>query len=249
MRSLKQVKSTVAPARQAAFTILLTLERGQAHSDDLLRGRSVSKLSAPDRHLATALVLGVLRWQIQLDAQFKGLLARPNAKLDPEILIALRVGAFQILHLDRIPAHAAIDESVQLARDSGHRFASGMVNAILRKLSAAHSADPNSGNCDLPSVPTPAQLAAACAHPGWMVERWSALFGMERTCAICSHDQQAPPFSIRVVAPDAGRSWNLPRAKPAADSRSHRRQWRRDCHLRLPRRPHPHSGRRVTTRR
>ena len=62
----------------------------------------------------------------------KSLLKRPNAKLDPEVRIALRLGAFQILHLDRIPARAAIDESVELAKQAGHRFASGMVNAVLR---------------------------------------------------------------------------------------------------------------------
>ncbi len=88
-------------------------------------------------------MLGVLRWQIRLDEQLK----RPSeadqsAKLDPEVLIALRLGAFQLLFLDRIPAHAAIDESVELAKQSGHRFASGMVNAVLRKLVTAGSVAP-----------------------------------------------------------------------------------------------------------
>ena len=124
----------ISPARKAAFQILMAVERGQPHSDDLLRGKAVSALSAPDRNLATALVLGVLRWQIQLDHQCQALLTRPNAKLDPEIRIALRLGAFQLLHMDRIPARAAIDESVELAQQAGHRFASGMVNAVLRKM-------------------------------------------------------------------------------------------------------------------
>jgi 16S rRNA (cytosine967-C5)-methyltransferase len=129
--------SAVSPSRHAAFSILMAVERGQAHSDDLLRGKAISALSAPDRHLATALVLGVLRWQIQLDPQLRALFKRPDAKLDPEVLIALRLGAFQLLHLDRIPARAAIDESVELTKKSGHRFASGMVNAVLRKLAAS----------------------------------------------------------------------------------------------------------------
>ena len=124
----------ISPSRKAAYQILLAVERGQSHSDDLLRSKAVSALSAPDRNLATALVLGVLRWQIQLDHQCQALLKRPNAKLDPEILIALRIGAFQLLHMDRIPARAAIDESVEMAQQAGHRFASGMVNAVLRKM-------------------------------------------------------------------------------------------------------------------
>ncbi len=110
----------------------MAVERGKAHSDDLLRGKAVDALSPADRNLTTALVLGVLRWQIRLDAQIKSLLKKPNAKLDPEVLIALRLGAFQLLFLDRIPAHAAIDESVELTKQSGHRFAAGMVNAVLR---------------------------------------------------------------------------------------------------------------------
>jgi 16S rRNA (cytosine967-C5)-methyltransferase len=127
----------ISAARKAAFSILLAVERGDGHSDDLLRAKTVSKLSPQDRNLATALVLGVLRWQIALDEALRPLLKRPNAKLDPEVLIALRLGAFQLLHMNRIPARAAIDESVELAKHAGHRFASGMVNAVLRKLAGA----------------------------------------------------------------------------------------------------------------
>lgn len=126
--------AAISRARKAAFSILLAVERGHSHSDDLLRGKAVSALTAADRNLATALVLGVLRWQIRLDHQVRPLLTRPDARLDPEIMIALRMGAFQILYMDRIPARAAIDESVELAKQAGHRFASGMVNAVLREL-------------------------------------------------------------------------------------------------------------------
>src|SRR5665213_2526712 len=129
--------AAISAARKAAFPILLAVERGRGHSDDLLRGKAVSALSTPDRHLATALVLGVIRWQIQLDNQLQAFLKRPHGKLDAEVLIALRLGAFQLLHLDRIPARAAIDESVELTKAAGHRFASGMVNAVLRKLAAS----------------------------------------------------------------------------------------------------------------
>ena len=105
--------SAVSPARRVAFAILKTMEKGKGHSDDLLRGKNVAALSEADRHLTTALVLGVLRWQLDLDGRIRRLLKHPNAKLDAEVLIALRLGAFQLMHLDRIPAHAAIDESVE----------------------------------------------------------------------------------------------------------------------------------------
>ena len=127
----------ISAARKAAFAVLMGVERGQSHSDDLLRGKAVSALSAPDRNLATTLVLGVIRNQIRIDHELQALLKRPNGKLDREVLIALRLGAFQLLYLDRIPARAAIDESVELANQAGHKFAARMVNAVLRKLAAA----------------------------------------------------------------------------------------------------------------
>ncbi len=185
----------ISAARKAAFQVLMAVERGQSHSDDLLRGKAVNALSAPDRNLATALVLGVLRWQIQLDHQLQALLKRPNAKLDREILIALRLGAFQLLHLDRIPSRAAIDESVELAKQAGHRFASGMVNAVLRKLSGAP-------HLELLEE-TPAELAMAKGHPGWMVERWAGFYGLASVRAICRHGQTQPALTLRIVSPDA----------------------------------------------
>ena len=227
--------ASVAPARRAAFQILMAVERGKSHSDDLLRSKSIDALSAPDRHLATALVLGVLRWQIQLDAQIRPFLKRPNARLDPEVRIALRLGAFQLLHLDRIPAHAAIGESVELARQSGHRFASGMVNAVLRKLSLqsiSQKQSPSGGLSAPPPqnalprmspsgqglgratkphgheealAPEPFCAEALAAHPRWMTERWTSLFGSKRTCAICHHDQQAPALTIRMADPEVER--------------------------------------------
>jgi 16S rRNA (cytosine967-C5)-methyltransferase len=179
----------ISPARKAAFEILLAVERSQSHSDDLLRGKAVNALSAVDRNLATALVLGVLRWQIRLDHQLQAFLKHPNAKLDAEILIALRIGAFQILHLDRIPTSAAIDDSVELAKQAGHRFASGMVNAVLRKLAGAPRIDY--------SEESAIELALAEAHPAWMVERWTSFYGLEAARAICRHGQNQPALTMR----------------------------------------------------
>ncbi len=168
----------------------MAIERGQSHSDDLLRGKAVSALSAPDRNLATALVLGVLRWQICLDHEIRALLARPNARLDSEVLIALRLAAMQILLMDRIPPRAAIDESVELAKQAGHRFASGMVNAVLRKLA-------DSRMCALHLLSgLRRDEAQEQAHPAWMVERWKHAYGAEIAQRLCAHGQsQAAVFA------------------------------------------------------
>jgi 16S rRNA (cytosine967-C5)-methyltransferase len=190
----------ISPARKAAFRILLAVERGQAHSDDLLRAKEVSALALADRHLTTALVLGVLRWQIWLDAQIRPLLKRPNARLDPEVLIALRLGAFQLRFLDRVPAHAAIDESVELAKQSGHRFAAGMVNAVLRnalRSGAAQGTAARGGVLEEDSD----ESAAVQAHPAWMVERWTSVYGPEAMQTICRHGQSQPRMTLRIESP------------------------------------------------
>jgi 16S rRNA (cytosine967-C5)-methyltransferase len=181
---------SVSPARKAAFDILLEIERSRAHSDDLLRGARIERLAVLDRNLATALVLGVLRWQIWLDQRVGQFLDRPKARLDLEIRLALRLGAFQLLQMDRIPAHAAIDESVELARQAGHRFASRMVNAVLRKLASV----PRLSNDEMGS-------AAAQAYPEWMTERWRRFYGPEAAQAICAHGLRQPATAIRVGDP------------------------------------------------
>ena len=186
----------------SAFSILLAVERGVGHSDDLLRSDAVSALSAADRHLATALVLGVLRWQIQLDLGLRSFLSRPNAKLDPEVLIALRLGAFQLLHLDRIPARAAVDESVQLTRQAGHHHASRMVNAVLRKLAPESRDEPSIPSADQQPASEASSVPAVAAHPEWMVERWLAFFGNNTARAICIHNQEPPLLSLRLAAPE-----------------------------------------------
>ncbi len=151
----------------------MAVEDGKAHSDDLLRDHNRwQSMSAADRHLTTALVLGVLRWQIQLDEWLRRYFTKPNAKLDAPVLVALRMGAFQLLHLDRIPAHAAIDESVELTKRSGCRSAAGLVNAVLRKVALA--VEEQAG-----STSEGEESSALAAHPSWLVERWTKFFGDE----------------------------------------------------------------------
>lgn len=182
--------ATLTPARKAAFQILQKIESGRGHADDLLRDAAVTALLPIDRNLATALVLGVLRTQLQLDAALRPLLKRPGAKLDAEVRIALRLAAFQLLHMDRIPARAAIDESVELTKQAGHRFAAGMVNAVLRKL-VTGDAKPASAASDKD------------AYPAWLTERWTNQFGGETASAICRYGQAQPTLTVRLLDPTA----------------------------------------------
>jgi 16S rRNA (cytosine967-C5)-methyltransferase len=179
----------IAPARKAAFELLLELKRKpESHSDVLLRSKRVEALSALDRNLATTLVMGVLRWQLVLQQRIREVLTRSKGHLADPVQVSLELGALQLLLLDRIPVHAAIFESVELVRQSGNPYAVGLANAVLRKLAQSpklHEAD------------------ASAAHPSWMVERWAAAYGGEAAAAICRYDQLPPPTTIRLTSPDA----------------------------------------------
>lgn len=175
----------ISPARLAAFDILQLVEAGRGNSDDLLHSAHTAKLSPEDRNLATTLVMGTLRWQIALDARIQPFLQRPDQRLAEPVAIALRLGAFQLLHLDRIPPHAALNESVELTRASGNPHAAGMVNAILRRLTGEKPPG-------RPLHESTAAFAQRLAHPQWLVERWAANYGRAATIKICEAGQTEP---------------------------------------------------------
>lgn len=178
----------VSPARRAAFEILLLVGQGKGHSDELLHSARTHSLSPEDRNLATALVMGVLRWQIALDARIRPLLQRPEQRLAEPIALALRLGVFQLHHMDRIPPHAALSESVELCKLANQPHAAGMVNAILRRLSQAK----------VPGKPlyeSTAAFAERLGHPLWLAERWVKQYGRASAVAICEAGQQEPADS------------------------------------------------------
>lgn len=183
----------VAPARRAAYRILLQVAAGEDHSDDLLRAPEVDALSPQDRNLTTTLVLGTLRWQIVLDEGIRPLLAKPGAKLSREVETALRMGAFQLLHLDRVPAHAVLHDGVELVKQGPERGASGMVNAILRRITGLRR-EPSRA-----TYASAREIAAAWSHPEWMVERWVRMYGSDAAEAICRWDQEPAGITLRLT--------------------------------------------------
>ncbi len=176
----------VAPARRAAFEVLMEVGAGRGHSDELLHSARLAGMTGQDRNLTTALVMGVLRWQIALDARLGRFLDRPDQRVAEEVSIALRMGAFQLLHMDRIPAHAALSESVAMCRAAGQEHAAGMVNALLRRLTR----EPASTGAKLFEMT--AAFAERLGHPGWMVERWVRAYGRGAALQICEADQREP---------------------------------------------------------
>jgi len=155
--------SSISPARDVAARVLKRVEQG-GYASDALRVDSTA-LAARDAALAEAIVLGSLRYQAQLDYLIAFYAGRPQPKLDPEVLIALRMGIYQLRYLDRIPSHAAVTESVELVKQSKKKSASGFVNAVLRKVNREPVKWPD--------------RATELSVPGWMLERWDRHYGKE----------------------------------------------------------------------
>lgn len=182
----------ISPARAAAFDVLLRVATRDSYAAELLHSNLLARLNTADRGLATELVMGVLRWQEKLDHVLESASGKSIAKFDPEVQIALRLGVYQRLFLDRIPAHAAVSESVELVKLHGKRSAAPLVNAVLRNLPAKFS------ECAEPS--SVAEIAEAYSHPQWLIERWVDNYGREAACPICNYDQQRPKTTIRFHA-------------------------------------------------
>ena len=193
----------VSPARATAFDILLRVEQQDAYASELLHSDRLDKLSSADRGLTTEIVMGVLRWRSQLDSVLKEQSSRPLEKLDAQVLTALRIAAYQLLYLSRIPARAAINESVDLVKRARKASAAPFANAVLRKLTDRMSVDEEleTSAAEMPDT-TATQLGAEFAHPEWLVERWVEHLGIENTEAICRHDQRIPTTAIRMQGPE-----------------------------------------------
>ena len=188
----------ISPARAAAFDILLRVETHDAYASELLHSALLDDLSPRDRGLATEIVMGVLRWRSRLDEAITEASSRSLSKLDPEVLTALRIAAYQVKFLSRVPASAAINESVELVKRCRKASAAPFANAVLRKLA---STQPISVAAEFDA--TVANIAREYAHPEWLVERWVRQLGTEAAFQICRQDQSEPALALRFEDPAA----------------------------------------------
>lgn len=205
---------TISSSRHLAFDVLLRVETDKSYAGDLLHAHlsdpvnraSRKPLSQEDAALAMELVMGTLRWQRRLDYSIDSHLR--HKKLDPAARIALRLGAYQILFLDRVPSHAAVNESVELAKRHAPRTA-GLVNAVLRKLAAQGKRDR-----DLPSLPRrfsdAESLGIRASHPTWLVERWLARYGDEDTAALLVTNNSPAPVTLTYLGDPSGFGVEIP---------------------------------------
>jgi 16S rRNA (cytosine967-C5)-methyltransferase len=180
--------------RQAAYDILLRIEKERSYADILIdRELSTGKLVGPDRGLLTELVYGTLRRQGTLDHVIRTFSSQRIDKLERSVLLLLRIGLYQMLYLDRIPVSAAVNETVKLAHQVIPR-AAGFINAVLRRTDRERD-----------TIPWPDQekdpaghIAAVYSHPRWLAEHWLRQMGADEARNLARAMSEPPPFTVRV---------------------------------------------------
>lgn len=193
-RAAGRARSAPTQARLIALRVLDRVDRTRAYADLTLHSAlSRSTLHGVDRALATELVYGTLRWRGRLDFLLGALLDRDPGTLEPSVRNALRLGAYQIVFSDRIPDSAAVDESVRGIRALGSERATGLVNAVLRRLTRDHD------HIELPTLEKDpvGHLTHTLSYPAWMAERWIALFGDQEAAALAREMNVVPPRTLR----------------------------------------------------
>jgi 16S rRNA (cytosine967-C5)-methyltransferase len=186
----------VSPSRKIAYDVLRRVEEEGAYASDLLHAALTPHVKSADAALATEITLGVLRWQRLLDFLLERHLKKPIGRLDLPVILALRMGLYQLRFLDKIPARAAINESVELVKSARKTSAAALVNAVLRK---AESEAQSPAELFLASdVPLAERLGILHSHPTWLVERWLARLGEERAAALLRANNETPNLSCAV---------------------------------------------------
>jgi 16S rRNA (cytosine967-C5)-methyltransferase len=178
----------ISPARRVAYSVLERVEQG-AYASDLLLARSTG-LDTRDAGLASEIVFGSLRRRSQLDHIIERISGRPLSKLDSAVRIALRMGVYQLRHLDRVPAHAAVSETVELVKAARKKSAAGLVNAVMRHIPRGEVAWPD--------------RATALSMPDWLLASWDRQFGADISSRIARAFLEEPEAYVRNPEPRPG---------------------------------------------
>jgi len=185
--------AVVAPARRAAFDVLLRVFEDGAYADRALR-TAVAGLDERDRALAQQLAFGTVQRARTLDYAVEALGRRPVGRLDAPVRAALRLGAYQLAYLDGVPRYAAVNESVQLVRRARLERAVPFANAVLRRL-----ADGVRTLVEALPEDTPAAAALRHSYPDWVAETWWRELGADEARALMRAQNEAAETSVRLV--------------------------------------------------
>jgi 16S rRNA (cytosine967-C5)-methyltransferase len=179
--------------RRIALDILLEVE-GKELPLDLIIERSFGRqagLKEVDYAFITEAVYGTLRWRGRIDWIIGRTSRLRPQKLERFVLNLLRLGLYQILFMDRVPASAAVNESVEMAKASEREGAAGFVNAVLRGISDRRV------EVDLPQSQDPFSVSIRHSHPLWLVEKWTQELGIDETIELCTANNEVPPLCLR----------------------------------------------------
>ena len=189
-------------ARQTAFEALLKVHKDGAYSNLVLDGllKENTELDERDKAFVCNIVYGTLDRLILIDYNLSLYLNQPVRKLKPELHTVLRMGAYQILFMDKVPARAAVSESVNLAKVNKSQFAASLVNAVLRRVADNGLRLPEKSEKD------PDYLAIKYSCPEWLISLWIKSYGFDNAVSLCEKALEAPPTVIRVntlkITPD-----------------------------------------------
>ncbi len=181
-------------AREAALKILYEINEKGAYSNISLNKHLISReFSNKDRAFITELVYGVVKWRLKLDRTVAACSNIKLSKLSPWIINILRLGAYQLLHMTRVPPSAACNESVRLAGRYGHKASAGFVNAVLRNISRGGGSDVIP---DKNSDPV-GYLSVRYSYPEWLAARYMEMFGMEFAESLLDAGNETPKLTVR----------------------------------------------------
>lgn len=181
--------------RRIVLDVLYAVENTGAYANIALNEALQKTPASVERHaFITELVYGTLRMRGTIDYILTQFYKKPLEKLPLRILLALRIGVYQLFFMSRVPQSAAVNESVKLARKYGHQGTASLTNAILRNI--VRGGD-NITFPDKDADPV-GHIAAVCSHPHWLVQEWLERFGFDDTLALCSFDNQSAPYTLRV---------------------------------------------------
>lgn len=193
----------IAPARRAAFQVLGVVEAGRRDLGDAVDDGRQTLTDPRDVALLHELVVGTLRWQGRLDHAIGQLSRTPVERLDHEVRLTLRLAAYQLLFLTRVPPAAVVNDAVALVRQARKSSAAGLVNAVLRRLAAGdgRALPPRP---DRPPAADRASragwvhhLAVVHAHPEWLVERWLSRSPLDEVEVWLGANNAAPVVAVR----------------------------------------------------
>ena len=189
---------SVSPARSRALEALLSVVVDRAFVTPLLASDRFVLEKREDRALLQELVLGVLRWQGLLDFLIEHYSRRSTTRIDTKVLIALRLGLYQLRFLTRVPAHAAINESVNLVRQHRLKSAASFVNAVLRSAQRelSFTVDDLTKNVADPLE----QAAIRTSHPAWLLKRWCERLGEDEANQLALAANRTPTAAFRFNA-------------------------------------------------